>query len=262
MTKFREIIKKPWAWIVLPALLFAVPFSLGRGWLHWILLGTVLYLIGLMFVYKKALWLTFFALSLLPSFTTALISQSHAEKTFTQSDHVLFFIIFFITLALSYFLARRHKIIPAITLKAFPLGKIFLGFTALFLTSLVINIVSQLLGLQTSTENQEALDSLAQVIPLGIFAVQTIFAGFFEELTYRVGPFEILFEKHKFLAFFTATLLFAAMHNPTDLYSWLVYGSMSLVLTTFYFMYRNFYLNMAIHMAWNFFGISMTFLLK
>ncbi|HBC90147.1 MAG TPA: CPBP family intramembrane metalloprotease, partial [Lactococcus sp.] len=95
-----------------------------------------------------------------------------------------------------------------------------------------------------------------------IFATQTIFAGFFEELTYRVGPFEILFEKNKILAFLTASLLFAAVHSPTDLYSWLLYGSMSLVLTSFYFKYRNFYLNMTIHMLWNFLGISATFLIN
>ena len=262
MIKFRDLIKKPWTWTILPALLFALPFSLRAGWGQWLGLSLLLYLISLIFTYKKSIWLAFFVLSLLPSFATSLMSQLHSGRAFSSLDQVIFFMIFFIALGLSYFLARRRNIIPPIAIKEFPLGKIALGFGALFLVSLCVNILAQALGLQASTENQEALNSLAQVIPLGIFAVQTIFAGFFEELTYRVGPFEVLFTKNKFLAFVTAALLFAGMHSPTDLYSWLVYGSMSLVLTTFYFKYRNFYLNMAIHMAWNFLGISMTILLK
>ncbi|MEY8443864.1 CPBP family intramembrane glutamic endopeptidase [Lactococcus ileimucosae] len=262
MTRFKDLIKKPWTWTILPALLFALPFSLSGGWLQWLSLSLILYLISLIFTYKKAIWLALFALSLLPSFTTVLISQLHSEKAFSSLEQVVFFFIFFLSLGLSYFLARRRKIIPPIALKEFPLGKICLGFGALFLTSLFVNLLAQALGLQTSTENQEALDKLAQIIPLGIFATQTIFAGFFEELTYRVGPFEILFEKNKILAFLTASLLFAAVHSPTDLYSWLLYGSMSLVLTSFYFKYRNFYLNMAIHMLWNFLGISTAFLIN
>ncbi len=262
MTKFRDLFKKPWTWTILPAFLFALPFSLSGSWIQWLMLGAILYMISLLFVYKKASWLALFALSLLPTFTTTLISQLHSGKAFSSLDKGIFFVVFFISLGLSYFIARRRKVIPPIAIKQFPLGKIFLGFGSLFLVSLLVNILAQVLGLQASTENQEALNSLAQVIPLGIFAVQTIFAGFFEELTYRVGPFEILFEKHKILAFITAAFLFAGMHSPTDLYSWLVYGSLSLVLTGFYFKYRNFYLNMAIHMAWNFLGISMTFLLK
>ena len=36
MIKFRDLIKKPWTWTILPALLFALPFSLRAGWGQWL----------------------------------------------------------------------------------------------------------------------------------------------------------------------------------------------------------------------------------
>ncbi|MFQ9539678.1 MAG: CPBP family intramembrane glutamic endopeptidase, partial [Lactococcus lactis] len=52
------------------------------------------------------------------------------------------------------------------------------------------------------------------------------------------------------------------MHGPTDLYSWLTYGLMSLVLTSLYAKYRNFYLNMSVHLLWNLFGLVIALVLK
>ncbi len=53
MIKFRDLIKKPWTWTILPALLFALPFSLRAGWGQWLGLSLLLYLISLIFTYKK-----------------------------------------------------------------------------------------------------------------------------------------------------------------------------------------------------------------
>ena len=50
--------------------------------------------------------------------------------------------------------------------------------------------------------------------------------------------------------------------GPTDLYSWLTYGLMSLVLTSLYAKYRNFYLNMSVHLLWNLFGLVIALMIK
>jgi membrane protease YdiL (CAAX protease family) len=190
---------------------------------------------------------------------SSLLSQ---DKHFTALDTLIFFLFFLLALFSSYLIARRKEIIPKIHWKEFPSLKILIGFALIFLTSIVVNLIAQTLHLSQTTDNQEALNQLEKVIPITVFTTQTLAAAFFEELTYRVGIFEILFKKYKIIAFLVATLLFAFMHGPTDLYSWLLYGLMSLILTSFYAKYRNFYLNMSIHFLWNALGLLMMFLVK
>ena len=148
------------------------------------------------------------------------------------------------------------------SVKYFPPLKIIIGFALLFLVSILTGIFAQIINQSPTTSNQDSLNELQKVIPIAVFATQTLAAGFLEELVYRVGIFEVIFKNQKYFAFLTALLLFAYMHGPTDLYSWLTYGLMSLVLTSLYAKYRNFYLNMSVHLLWNLFGLVIALVLK
>ena len=251
---------KKWRWLIIlpPILIFAALFA-HQTWSIFGLTTLILYLIGLLFAYSKSTWLLFFVLSLAPTFTSSLILQIH--RLFSHLDIILFLLVFLFSLIFSYYFARKKEIIPAPSRKSFPLLKIFIGFLLLLGFSYLLSFVGQATHTST-TENQAALDQLQKSIPFFIFGLQTVFAGFFEELTYRASIFELVLKKFPALAFIVAALLFTVMHGPSDLYSWLLYGCMSLILTTFYAKYRNFYLNMSIHMLWNFVGILAAFFLR
>lgn len=228
------------------------PFVLGIGTL-------IFYLIGLLFVYRKARWLIFFLISFTPMLVTSfLFKKELAHHLYGQ---ILFWFVFIICLGLGYWLARKWEIIPKPSLKMFPIGKISIGFLLLFAASFLSGIIGQLTH-SSVTENQAAINTLATAIPTSIFVAQTLSAGFFEELAFRAGVFEIIFKKNKILAFITACFIFALLHSPSDLYSWFTYGSMSLVLTGLYAKYRNFYLNMAVHLLWNFLGVLVIILYR
>jgi membrane protease YdiL (CAAX protease family) len=255
----KLFLKYRWLISLIIALIVSSLFSLGKSFQTFGLLTLLFFIFALLFFYQKSRWLAFFALSLLPTFTVQLIAQLNHQKTFDLTATLTFFIIFVVALITSYFLARRYEMIPPFSLKSFPWGKIVIGWLILMAVSMAVNLIFQP---NVTTENQSAIDSLQKIIPVSVFAFMTIFAGFFEELTYRVGAFEIIFKEHPRLAYILAVFLFAFMHDPTDLYSWILYGAMSLVLTTFYWKYRNFYLNMSIHMAWNGFAVLAALFIK
>lgn len=245
---FFQVIKKWRAFLILPfVLIFAGLFS-HQNLMTFSLTALILYGIGLLFVYEKARWLAFVVLGFLPSFTSALLLR--LPGNFSNEKSLVFLVIFLFSLILAYRLARRENLIDKIALKHFPWLKILLGVLALFVASYLLSFVGRALG-STATSNQTALNQLQAAIPLWIFASQSIFAGFFEELAYRVGPFELIFPKHRLPAFVMAVLLFTLLHEPNNLYSWLLYGLMSLILTSLYAKYRNFYLNASVHMLWN-----------
>ena len=255
---FERLSKFRWLIVTLLALLVASLFSLLSS-LPFLIMALSLTVIGLIFAYRKGSWLILFILSNLPVLTTTLLSR---ERALTTTDSAVFFVIFLFSLSFSYYLARKIQIIPKVEWKYFSVPKTLTGFALIFFVSIATGLLAQVLHQTTSTANQEALNKLQTMIPVAVFATQSLAAGFFEELVYRVGIFEIIFKKHQKFAFVAAVLIFALMHSPTNLYSWLTYGLMSLVLTGIYAKYRNFYLNMSTHLLWNLFGLLITLLIK
>ncbi|MDR1606310.1 MAG: CPBP family intramembrane metalloprotease [Streptococcaceae bacterium] len=166
----------------------------------------------------------------------------------------LFVIIFSATVILTYLWARKYQLIPKISWRYFPVGKIALGLGFVFVAALISGFIMTLSG-HATTDNQAAMNDLGSSLPPIVFIALTTSAGFFEELIFRVSPFELLFNQWPKIAALAAWGLFTLAHDPTNLPSFITYASMSLVLTAFYFKYRNFYLNMAIHLLWNTFVI-------
>ncbi|GFH41472.1 hypothetical protein Hs30E_00230 [Lactococcus hodotermopsidis] len=120
----------------------------------------------------------------------------------------------------------------------------------MFAVGIISSLVMRLTGV-TNTENQEALNEMCKSLPVIVYFIATTGAGFFEEMLFRVGLFELLFNKWPKIAAIMSCLLFTLAHVPTNFASFVAYGSMSLVLTGLYYKYRNFYLNSSVHFLWN-----------
>ncbi|GAB2025738.1 type II CAAX endopeptidase family protein [Lactovum odontotermitis] len=162
---------------------------------------------------------------------------------------------------LAYRAARKYDVIPPFSWKFFRWGRMVIGFLMLYFSAFVVNIITIILtNSSVATDNQQALDTLALQIPFLIYFLTIMLAGFFEELVFRVGAFEILLPNHKNWAALVSIVLFTAAHGPSDLPSLFVYGFYAIILTGFYYKYRNFYLNMSIHMLLNTFGGVVFFL--
>ena len=206
----------------------------------------------LTFIWALVLWQ---ASSALPAIT--MNRQGHFELWKIG----LFLLLFAACVWLSYIWALRYHLIPKINWRYFQLGKIAAGFGLMFVSALISGMIMNLTG-TNGTENQDIINSIGKVLPPLVFVIMTTSAGFFEELIFRVGPFELLFNKWPKLAAIFAWALFTAAHVPTDFASFMTYGLMSLVLTGLYAKYRNFYLNMSVHFLWNALGMIGFFLLK
>ncbi|WEV61014.1 type II CAAX endopeptidase family protein [Streptococcaceae bacterium ESL0729] len=199
---------------------------------------------------KKLNWIPLFILSQVPLPLMILIPKIRGHVSYDGLDYLIFFVIFGLLFLATYLYARGLKIIPKFSKSYLDFKKIGIGFICLFLVSMVVNNLAGLLGTQ-ETANQADLNSLLAGSPALIFAICTISAGFFEELVFRVGFFELLSPKNSKHAALLAIIVFTLMHGPTDLGSLLIYLSMSIVLTMLYYEYRNFYVNASVHALWN-----------
>ncbi|GBG96530.1 type II CAAX endopeptidase family protein [Lactococcus termiticola] len=248
---------------LIPGILLGLLVTQGHIGLSLLWSALFFYAASLLVIHQKLYWLALFVLSLLPMLSITIINQQNQRQhqPFSFLEILIFLVIFLFALILSYRIARKKELIEPIHISRFPLGKILIGFLMIFVASLLTSFIGSLLK-ETGTENQAALNQLATAIPTIVYAIAVVGAGFFEELTYRVAIMDGVLKKYQPLAFLAALLLFTLMHSPSNIYSWLTYGLMSLILTTFYYRYRNFYLNMGIHMLWNGFGILISLLVR
>lgn len=79
-------------------------------------------------------------------------------------------------------IARKAELIPKLSWKYFPPVRIILGFVLLFLVSILTGIFAQIFNQSPTTTNQESLNELQKVIPIAVFATQTLAASFWKNL--------------------------------------------------------------------------------
>lgn len=196
----------------------------------------------------KANWIGLFILSQVPMLLLTLVPKF----TSPPISSIVFIIGLLITIIVTYYYAIYLQIIPRINIQYFKLGKIAQGFLILFIASAVSGIISQFLG-STDTANQTTLNELMSKVPFFAFALTTISAGFFEELVFRAGIFELLLPKHPKTAVVVSMQIFALLHihGSSDLLSLIPYLALSAALTIPYYKHRNIYVNMSVHALWN-----------
>lgn len=107
-----------------------------------------------------------------------------------------------------------------------------IGFGATYATKIVGAIILAIeKGAEGTTANQEALNS----IPKFTYAIMAVLlAPMIEELIFRGLLMGRVFGQKSWLGLVVSSLLFGALHMPTDIGSWVIYGGMGAVLGLVY----------------------------
>ncbi|MDR0297657.1 MAG: CPBP family intramembrane metalloprotease [Streptococcaceae bacterium] len=206
---------------------------------------------------RRMLWLFFLSqipLTLL-SIIAAINTRAHIAGNWIAitSETLVFIPVLGVLYFLAYRAVRKYNVIPPFSWHYFRWGRAFIGAAMLLGSEFLISFIAEIITHSSggTSQNQQTLNTLAIQVPYLIYTLTTISAGFFEELLFRVGSFEILLKKHKIWAFIVASVFFTIAHGPTKLTDVFAYGALALILTGFYAKYRNFYLNMTMHMLLN-----------
>ena len=106
-----------------------------------------------------------------------------------------------------------------------------------------------------TSQNELQLQQLIKTYPTWAYFMVLSFAPLFEEVIFRFGIFS-LFNKGKaqIFAFLTSVFVFASMHmfgSFDNILAWCTYLGSALLLAGTYAYFRNIYLNIAIHFAFN-----------
>ncbi len=130
-------------------------------------------------------------------------------------------------------------------------------FVLIFVTGIISYIMSSQ-GIE-NTENQQLLESFIsdQTSTLGLISygfVIVILAPFIEELVFRGIFTSRVLPEFPWLAGIISSILFALMHIPTDIWSFLLYFSMSLILHVSYLRRGQLKDSIALHLINN--GVS------
>lgn len=107
-----------------------------------------------------------------------------------------------------------------------------------------------------STANDQMLN---QAFIGASFPVVVFIYGFctpiMEELVFRGGIIGFVFKEHQLLGVLLSSFLFSLLHNPTELFSWLIYGSFSIIVGYAYSKTKRMSIPIAIHILNNIIGI-------
>lgn len=105
-----------------------------------------------------------------------------------------------------------------------------LGFLGMYAVGVVGSLLIDATG-QTTTANQELVQKLVQELPWPLmFLAITVNAPLIEEVICRGLIPDIFKGRFILLGHLLGTLVFAALHGPTNLGSWLIYGGMGMIL--------------------------------
>ncbi|HEM6238162.1 TPA: CPBP family intramembrane metalloprotease [Streptococcus suis] len=130
------------------------------------------------------------------------------------------------------------------------------ALTVLFtsLSTVLGHTIMDLQGIE-DTANQIGIDKLLRMIPFGLAFVRIACqAAISEEIIVRGYLFKKFFEKHKILGIVVSGLVFAFLHGPTDLGSWIIYASPGFILAYLYYKTDYLIYPMAVHFinnAWS-----------
>lgn len=107
-----------------------------------------------------------------------------------------------------------------------------------------------------STANDQMLsqgfNGLSMIVILFIYAICT---PVMEEAVFRGGIIGFVFKEHQFLGLLLSSIIFTALHNPTEIYSWLIYGGFSLIVGYAYLKTNQLSVPITIHILNNLIGI-------
>lgn len=132
------------------------------------------------------------------------------------------------------------------------------GIGVMFLLSYLVDLA---FGFKAETsQNQEAIENMLKVsFSPALIAYMVILGPLLEEFTFREylpGLLRRLFKRRDqdikdIISLLLANIVFTLMHTPTDLYSFLAYFSIGLVLVLVRFFTNSLKLSGLVHILWN-----------
>ncbi|HEM4128910.1 TPA: CPBP family intramembrane metalloprotease [Streptococcus suis] len=127
------------------------------------------------------------------------------------------------------------------------LGIVLLTYSVAQLFKYLGQFIMDLQGIE-DTANQIGIEKLLQTIPFWLAFVRIACqAAITEEIIVRGYLFKKLFEKHKILGIVVSGLIFAFLHGPTDLGSWIIYASPGFLQAYLYYKTDYLIYPMAVH---------------
>ncbi|HEM3684258.1 TPA: CPBP family intramembrane metalloprotease [Streptococcus suis] len=142
------------------------------------------------------------------------------------------------------------------------LGFVVLTFTVAQLFKHLGYYIMELQGIE-ETSNDLELTKLLENIPFWLAFVRIACqAAITEEIIVRGYLFKKFFEKHKMLGILVSGLIFAFLHGPTDLDSWIIYASPGFLLAYLYYKTDYLIYPIAVHFINNAWSVVAFYYLK
>ncbi|WP_257211861.1 CPBP family intramembrane glutamic endopeptidase [Streptococcus suis] len=114
------------------------------------------------------------------------------------------------------------------------LAIVILAFAIMQLTDMLGYYLLELQG-ATTTENDASIIEFLKGVPFGLALLTTAFLpAIAEEVILRGYFFKKLFGSQAVVGIIVSSLLFGALHGPTDFASWLIYGGGGLIFCILY----------------------------
>ncbi|HFR3797089.1 TPA: lysostaphin resistance A-like protein [Streptococcus suis] len=114
-------------------------------------------------------------------------------------------------------------------------GLVALTFSGIYLSKKLGYVIMDLQGIE-DTANQLYIETILQKIPAWLAFINFVcLPAISEEIIVRGYLFKKLFEKYKVLGIVVSGLIFAFLHGPTDLGSWIIYASPGFLLGYLYY---------------------------
>lgn len=131
---------------------------------------------------------------------------------------------------------------------------IFMGFLIMVPVKMLGGMILVLEhGSNANTLNQSVIEQLGMP-PVLLFALSVVAAPIVEEVVFRGFIVKQAFH-YSYLGVIVSSALFGAVHVPTDLGSWILYGGMGLVLALVYQKTKKLEYSIAVHALNNFLGV-------
>ncbi|WP_238142256.1 CPBP family intramembrane glutamic endopeptidase [Streptococcus suis] len=114
-------------------------------------------------------------------------------------------------------------------------GLVALTFSVAYLSKKLGYFIMDFQGIE-DTANQLDIETILQKIPAWLAFINFVcLPAISEEIIVRGYLFKKLFEKYKVLGIVVSGLIFAFLHGPTDLGSWIIYASPGFLLGYLYY---------------------------
>ncbi|HEL1583604.1 TPA: CPBP family intramembrane metalloprotease [Streptococcus suis] len=135
------------------------------------------------------------------------------------------------------------------------LGLVVLTFSGIYLSKKLGYFIMDLQGIE-DTANQMDIETILEKIPAWLAFIHFVcLPAVSEEIIVRGYLFKKLFEKYKILGIVVSGLIFALLHGPTDLGSWVLYSLPGFLYGYLYYKTDYLIYPMAVHFinnAWAF----------